>query len=312
MIAFDVWRRRAGALYRTVYPRRGLSDSMQLPTLDALLAPISADKPCGPNLEYTLLFAALEADTSPADPNGQLGNFIEPWRRSRLGACAGVGGDTLFTNKRPACGDCMDSGADVHPWPRRRAALQLIARLLTTWPRDVHPVVEPDEDQPPLRWLVLANLAAPRGLLHDLRGTTSGLAAPVGAVWARINDALITIREILWDTADREALPEFWRSLVHLDGFSDSGPVRSTPTLEPAAADATVWSDDHQELLESIRDLIERAGFDAPSVCRRAHRIGFEQFLDLASEVAPTHHEHAASFLQPGDSDQARRSDGRG
>ncbi|AMY07713.1 type VI secretion-associated protein, ImpA family [Luteitalea pratensis] len=284
---------------------------MQLPDLDALLVPVSADEPCGPNLEYAPLFAELEAAIA-GRPERQFGNFIEPAQGPDWARVQELAAKLLSQTKDLRVAIAWTRALTVtHGLDGAAAGLQLIARLLTTWPRDVYPVVEPDEDRPPLRWFVLANLAAPRGLLHDLHGTKSGAEASIGAEWARIDEALITIREVLWDTAPGNALPELWSS-IGVDGAVDSGAMRPWPEGEPVAADATVWSKDQQGLLESICDLIERAGFDAASVCRRAHRISVSRYLDLAADVAPPSREHAASSRQPRGSDQARRSDGRG
>jgi type VI secretion system protein ImpA len=278
---------------------------MRLPVLDDLVAPITADQPCGPNLEYSPLFAALEVALA-GRPERQVGTFIEPAEAPNWARVQELAAD-LFRYTR----DLRIAIA----WTRALTAtdgiegaalgLNLIARLLTTWPRDVHPVIEPDEDPPPTRWWILASLGLPGALLHDLSGPKFELQPPTATVATQMNDALITIREVLSNTASGEALPEWWRSLKVRD---DSAAIRLLPAAKPDGADATVGSSDDAALLERVCGVIDRAGIDPSSIRRRAQRIRMEQFLDLVLAVAPAHREHAAAFLQPLGAQTGRRS----
>ncbi len=137
--------------------------------IEALLAPISQDSPCGPDLEYDPDFMALE-QACQGKPERQTGEIIvaaeEPnWidMKQRAGTLFSRTKDLrvamLFTRALTHC-DGLEGLA---------SGLKLLHGLLASYWESVHPGIDPDEG-PVTRLNVLASLGNPDTLLHDVRG----------------------------------------------------------------------------------------------------------------------------------------------
>jgi type VI secretion system protein ImpA len=128
--------------------------------IDSILAPISGEDPCGPNLEYDGQFASLERDAA-GKPEQQIGSTVikaeEPdW--------AGVEREA-----RALLARSKDLRVGVHlakallrtrAWEGFAAGLSALRELLATSWEGVHPRLDPDDDNDPTaRINILANLA---------------------------------------------------------------------------------------------------------------------------------------------------------
>lgn len=268
---------------------------MSLPDLDALIAPLSPDAPCGPNLEYDPMFMELER-AAAGRPERQFGNFIEPAQ----------GPDWLRVQQ--LAGEIFQRTKDLRvavAWTRALTAtdglagavagLQLIAHLVTTWPTQVHPVVEPDEEHPTMRWNVVAALDAAPGFLGDLRALLP--AGWVASVWPHMYSELMSIREALGSGSSGDALPQLQGFLDHEWTFDPDRPLEARD-VELSGQLQEPWSAERQELLDRICGIIDRAGFDAAAMCRRADRISFTRFDDLASGVTPGRRRQLDAFFK--------------
>ena len=269
---------------------------MPLPDLDELVAPLSPGEPCGPNLEYDPMFRELE-EAAAGQPERQFGNFIEPARAPDLLRVLRLA-KLLFQRTK----DLRVAVA----WTRAltatdgiagaAAGLKLVARLLTMWPSELHPVVEADEEHPTTRWNVLTELDAPNGFVADLRDLRLNDSARSASAWSEMHQAVSTIREAMGYESYEDALRELQGFLDHAQK-SDSVPGREAHGVEPGGKPQEPWSPDRQGLLERLCRAIDRADFDPAAVCRKAHRISFEHFLDLASETAPARRQQVVAFL---------------
>lgn len=138
---------------------------------DALLLPLSDDDPCGEDLEYDAGFQLLER-LAEGQPERQMGDSVLPaeppdWRAVRTQAME------LFARTRDlrvamtltrAC-FALDGMDGLH------GGLQLLYGLIDRWWDEVHPRLDPDDDNDPtLRVNVLATLIS-EDFLAQLRET---------------------------------------------------------------------------------------------------------------------------------------------
>ncbi|WP_174362898.1 type VI secretion system ImpA family N-terminal domain-containing protein [uncultured Caballeronia sp.] len=144
------------------------------------LAPISANAPCGPDLEYDPEYVVMSAK-STAQPDAQYGNFVgsaEPvnWgdidrdcRRLML-RTKDIRIVVLFTRCRTRLAGAMGFSEGV----------ALLARLLEAYPDTVHPQLAVDSDREAaleIRANALQALTDVDGLLSDFREVTFGKAS---------------------------------------------------------------------------------------------------------------------------------------
>ncbi len=138
--------------------------------LEVLLAPISQNLPCGPDLEYDPDFVALE-QTSQGQPERQTGQVIVPaeepnWIDVKQRA------EALFSRTKDLRVVIPLIRAATHSdgLPGLSFGLTLLHGLLTNYWNCVHPCLDPDEDNDPgVRLNVLAALANPSAVLRDVR-----------------------------------------------------------------------------------------------------------------------------------------------
>jgi type VI secretion system protein ImpA len=139
--------------------------------LEVLLAPISQNLPCGPDLEYDQDFVALE-QTSQGKPERQTGQVIVPaeepnWVDVKQRA------ESLFSKTMDLRVAMLLIRAEVHcdGLPGLSSGLMLLHGLLTNYWECLHPGLDQDEDNDPeTRLNVLATLANPNAVLRDVLG----------------------------------------------------------------------------------------------------------------------------------------------
>ena len=138
--------------------------------LETLLAPISADKPSGPNLEYDSDFIALE-QASQGKPERQTGQVIIPaeepdWIDVEQRALS------LFPRTKDLRVAMHLLRALIHREGMRGFAsgLKVLHSLLTNYWESVHPELDPeDNNDPAMRLNALAPLADPETVPKDVR-----------------------------------------------------------------------------------------------------------------------------------------------
>jgi type VI secretion system protein ImpA len=138
--------------------------------LQLLLAPIAADSPCGPNLEYDADFIALE-QASQGKPERQTGQVIVPaeepdWADVRQRA------EVLLSRTKDLRVEVLLLRALIHceGLPGLSSGLKLLHGLLTHYWAAIHPALDPDEDnEAAMRLNVLAALADAKTILRDVR-----------------------------------------------------------------------------------------------------------------------------------------------
>lgn len=144
--------------------------SMSATSWQGLLSPVSAELPCGTNLEYDPAFMLLQDRVSPRD-DAQYGDFHaspEPtnWaevERDCMGLLARAR-DIRLVVLLIRC-RCRSEGAHG-----LRNGLHSLLALLATFPTEVHPQLEVDgEYDPAVRANALAALADPAGLMSEIR-----------------------------------------------------------------------------------------------------------------------------------------------
>lgn len=155
-----------------------------------LAAPLDDSLPCGENLEYDPQFLALEAALN-GKPEVQYGSTITPatgpdWKTVRALALELMG---RTRDLRVAVGLTRallgQEGA-----PGLAAGLSLLAALLSTQWEQLHPQLDPDDDNDPtLRLNTLAALVEAGGMLRQLRDMPLVEVRAIGAFGLREIDA---------------------------------------------------------------------------------------------------------------------------
>jgi type VI secretion system protein ImpA len=138
--------------------------------LEVLLAPISQNLPCGPDLEYDPDFMALE-QASQGKPERQTGQVIIPAEEPNW-VDVKQRSETLFSRTRDLRVAMLLIRAEVHcdGLPGLSSGLMLLHGLLTNFWECIHPGLDPDEDNAAaMRLNVLASLANPETVLRDVR-----------------------------------------------------------------------------------------------------------------------------------------------
>lgn len=153
--------------------------------LDALLAPITAEQPAGEDLEYDLAFlAALEASRDePERMVESVSAASEPDWAQVLRSC----GELFPRTKDLRIGVLMTRALlHIHGLPGLAAGLTLVRRLVTDYWQDVHPGLDPDDNNDPTaRVNALLGLCGREQLLQPLRNTTLVHSRVFGAVHYR-------------------------------------------------------------------------------------------------------------------------------
>jgi type VI secretion system protein ImpA len=166
---------------------------------DALLDPISAESPCGPDLEYDRDFLALD-QAAQGKPEQQFGDTVVPaaepdWADVRQRAAA------LFARTKDLRVAVLLARAltRVEGMPGLASGLNLIGGLLERYWEHVHPALDPDDGlDPTMRLNALAPLADSNTLLRDVRSIMFTGVAQHAHVSMR--DALVALGKLPGDT----------------------------------------------------------------------------------------------------------------
>lgn len=192
--------------------------------LETLLAPLSEDAPCGPDLEYDADFMVMQA-TGEGKPERQYGETVIPaeapdWPVLHEQAL----GLAQRTRDLRVAVWLTRSGARTSGLRAAVRGLQLVQGLLERHWDAVHPVLDTsDANDPTARLNALATLAHLTGALADLR------AAPLTP-----SRGSLTVRDIELAMGKGEALPT--ESVPSESGALDG--VRDAITQLPDLADA--------------------------------------------------------------------------
>jgi len=162
---------------------------------DALLDPIAADAPCGPDLEYDSEFMALD-QAARGKAEQQFGDTLVPaeepdWADVQHRAVA------LFPRTKDLRVAVLLTRAltRVEGMPGLASGLKVIGALLERYWDQVHPCLDPEDGlDPTMRLNVLAPLADPDTLLHDVRSIVLTGGAEHGRLSMR--DALIVLGKL--------------------------------------------------------------------------------------------------------------------
>jgi len=145
---------------------------MSIVDVDALLAELAADAPCGPNLEYDPAFLELE-QSALGKPEVQYGNTIVPatppeWKLVKKQAI-----DLLArTRDLRVAMPLVRALLALHAMPGFADGVRLLDRLVSERWDSVHPQLDPDDDNDPtLRINSLAMLADAATVVRDIKET---------------------------------------------------------------------------------------------------------------------------------------------
>ena len=163
--------------------------------IEALIAPVFADAPCGPDLEYDPDFTALE-QAARGKREQQVGDKIVPaeepdWGDVRRRA------ESLFSRTKDIRVAMLFTRAQTRGEDivGLSAGLELIRELLVHYWDDIHPRLDSDEgNDPTMRLNALAPLADPDTLLRDVRGAFLIRPGPYGRVSVR--DILVVLGKL--------------------------------------------------------------------------------------------------------------------
>lgn len=212
--------------------------------VDALLAPLGEEKPCGDNLEYDPQFLALE-EAARGKPEREIGGARieaeEPdWRDVEERA---VGLLARTRDLRPAM--LLARALTRNDGVRGLAqALVFVARLVDEQWDQLHPQLDTEDDNDPImRVNALSALVDESGLMRDLRGAELASAPGVGACTVR--DAQVALG--LLEPGDQE--PAFGRAQI--EGMLRDGAARGEANHAQQALD---------QLRRLARTLDERTG----------------------------------------------------
>jgi type VI secretion system protein ImpA len=162
---------------------------------DVLLEPITADPPCGPDLEYDRDFLALN-QAAQGKPEQQFGDTLVPaeepdWADVRQRAVA------LFARTKDLRVAVLLTRAltRVDGMPGLASGLKVIGGLLDRYWEQVHPRLDPDDGlDPTMRLNALAPIADANSLLRDVRAIMFSSVAKHARVSMR--DVLIALGKL--------------------------------------------------------------------------------------------------------------------
>ena len=145
---------------------------MQVANIEVLLAPVSADNPCGADLEYgDPAFAALDRATR-GKPEQQIGSTVIPAEEPDWKAVGRQAAELLGRTKDLRIAVHLTK-ALLHTEGLKGFSdgLTMLQRLLETYWEGLHPRLDPDDaNDPTMRFNILATLTAP-DVLSALRAT---------------------------------------------------------------------------------------------------------------------------------------------
>ena len=223
--------------------------------IEPLLAEVSPDSPCGPDLEYDPDFIALE-HAARGKPEQQFGDTLIPaeepdWIqvKKQAGALLSRTKDLRVVMILTRAITCIEG------MPGLAAGLHLTEQVLARYWDQVHPLLDPDEgNDPTMRLNALASLADSETLLRDVRNMNLFGSGKLGRLSMR---SILVVLERLPPTED-EAAP----SQSEIESL-----------VRAAAADDPVS-------LESLRNAMQTA-------CTLSALLGEKVGYDLAPDMKP-------------------------
>jgi type VI secretion system protein ImpA len=214
---------------------------MAEPDLDTLLAPLAADAPCGPDLEYDSAFRAM-LEAGAGKPEAQYGDRIYPAEPPDW-AVVHEHASSLAQRTRDlrVAVWLTRSGARLRGLPGALTGLRLVEGLLERYWESVHPALDAsDNNDPTARVTALAALADPTAGLADLRA--AGLTGQRGA---------LTVREI--ELALGAAEPLAGESVPTEDGV-----VQAVATSLAANPELAGWMRSAYDTAQALSNALER------------------------------------------------------
>lgn len=148
--------------------------------IEQLAGALSAEDPCGPDLEYDPAHFELMR-LAESIPERQFGDYIEP---ARPPDWTGVYWQALELFRRTrdlrVAAVLTRAATATRGWAGAQDGVQLVAELVERWWHAVHPMLDvEDNDDETMRVNALAELAAQDGLLGELRRIEFGDGAAV-------------------------------------------------------------------------------------------------------------------------------------
>jgi type VI secretion system protein ImpA len=229
---------------------------MAEPDLETLLAPLAADAPCGPDLEYDPAFQAMLA-AGAGKPEAQYGEKVYPAEPPDWAVVHEHASDLARRTRDLRVAVWLArSGARLRGLPGAVSGLRLVEGLLDRHWEGVHPLLDAsDNNDPTARVMTLAALADPAAGLADLR--SAGITGQRGA---------LTVREIELALGPAELLPG-----------------ETVPTEDGVVAAVTTLLASNPELAQSMQSSYDVAQAVANSLERR---IEASQAPDLVADAA--------------------------
>lgn len=138
--------------------------------LEALLAPVAEQPPCGPDLEYDPEWQELER-LSQGKPEQQFGDTIIPAEQPEW-VDVSKRGQALMARSKDVRIACLLARAStsIDQFKGLVEGLKLVQQVLERYWGDVHPMLDTsDNDDPTMRLNALAVLGDPQGLLASVR-----------------------------------------------------------------------------------------------------------------------------------------------
>lgn len=208
---------------------------MSLIDVKSLLKEISAEDPCGEDLEYDTAFGELERAVQ-GKPEHQIGDNLIPEQEADWPVVESKAVELFGRTKDLRVGVYLIR-ALIHTegMAGLRDGLTLMQSLLENYWEDVHPQLDPaDDNDPTLRVNILASLCDPDTVLHSVRETKLVKSTALGQLSLR--DILITLGKL------------------SLTAGSSEQPI-DISTINGAFMDADL--DDLQNTADAIRQSIE-------------------------------------------------------
>lgn len=212
--------------------------------VEELLAPLSDDAPCGPDLEYDPAFLALE-EASRGKAEQQFGDTVIPAEQPDWRAVFEQARELAQRTRDLRIGVLLArAGARQHGLTAYASALALIAGLLERhWDR-VYPLLDADDNNDPtMRLNALAPLVDPSAGLADLR------SAPVGG-----GRSQLTVRQI--ELAAGKAQPGSTESVPSPEGVQQA--LKDAEAQTPGTLAALKQTGDEMARIEAL--LIDKVG----------------------------------------------------
>jgi type VI secretion system protein ImpA len=116
--------------------------------VDAILAPLSQDDPCGPALRYDPVFTAIRLAREEDDPSLPMGQWERPLKCADWAAIEGLCTDMLATRSKDLqiAAWLVEAMLRQHGLAGLRDGLRLFETLVRLYWPQLHPVVEDDGD----------------------------------------------------------------------------------------------------------------------------------------------------------------------